>query len=101
MSKIKNKQSQKKDQYFDQEDKQWSEYIENTELTPMSARKRKEMTGQLSQAAKNTLSKNRTVSLRLSERDLMKLKQKAAAEGMPYQTLIASILHKHVYYDEE
>lgn len=46
-------------------------------------------------AAKNTLSKDARINIRLSSRDLIRIKQKAAFEGIPYQTLIASILHKY------
>lgn len=48
----------------------------------------------LQQYAKNTLNKTRNINIRLSERDLYKLKAKAVAEGIPYQTLASSILHK-------
>jgi predicted DNA binding CopG/RHH family protein len=44
--------------------------------------------------ARNTLNKNRNINIRLSERDLAKLKRKAIEEGIPYQTLASSILHK-------
>jgi predicted DNA binding CopG/RHH family protein len=44
--------------------------------------------------AKHTLAKTRNINIRISERDLRKLKVKAAAEGIPYQTLAASVLHK-------
>lgn len=47
-----------------------------------------------SKIAKSTLAKNKTISIRISEIDLMKLKAKAAQEGMPYQTLISSSLHR-------
>lgn len=47
------------------------------------------------QYAKNFLKKNRNINLRISERDLLKLKAKAIEEGLPYQTLAASILHKY------
>ena len=43
-----------------------------------------------------TLNRNRNINVRLSERDLHKLKAKAQEEGLPYQTLIASLLHKFV-----
>ena len=43
-----------------------------------------------------TLNRNRNINIRLSERDLHKLKAKAQEEGLPYQTLIASLLHKFV-----
>lgn len=46
--------------------------------------------------AKNTLNRNRNINIRLSERDLYKLKAKAQEEGLPYQTLIASLLHKYL-----
>lgn len=45
-------------------------------------------------AAKNTLNKTMNINIRLSERDVYKLKAQAAKEGLPYQTLAASILHK-------
>lgn len=44
--------------------------------------------------ARNTLNKTKNINIRLSERDLMRLKRKAAEEGLPYQTLASSILHK-------
>lgn len=45
--------------------------------------------------AKNTQLKDARINIRLSSSDLLRIKQKAAFEGMPYQTLIASILHKY------
>ena len=47
-----------------------------------------------SEVAKNTTAKNKTISIRISSVDLMKLKAKAVQEGMPYQTLIASSIHR-------
>ena len=40
--------------------------------------------------------KRQRVSIMIPERDLARLKAKAAEQGMPYQTLINSILHKYV-----
>jgi predicted DNA binding CopG/RHH family protein len=48
----------------------------------------------LQQIARYTLNKTRNINIRLSERDLHKLKAKASEEGIPYQTLASSILHK-------
>ena len=45
-------------------------------------------------AAKATLNKTRNISIRLSEQDLYRLKAKAIAEGIPYQTYASSVLHK-------
>ncbi|MDK9716875.1 MAG: hypothetical protein OEL57_03085 [Trichlorobacter sp.] len=47
-------------------------------------------------AARDTFIKDRRVNIRLSTPDLMDIQEKAAEEGLPYQTLIASILHKYV-----
>ncbi len=46
-------------------------------------------------AAANSLHKDRRINIRIANNDLNRLKQKAAYEGIPYQTLIASILHKY------
>ena len=48
------------------------------------------------EAATETLLKNRRVNIRISAIDLEGLQAKAAAEGLPYQTLMASVLHKYV-----
>lgn len=45
--------------------------------------------------AQNTLEKTKNINLRLSERTVLKLKAKAIAEGIPYQTLASSVLHKY------
>ena len=47
-------------------------------------------------AAPATAIKDRRVNIRLSSGDLSDIQVKALEEGMPYQTLIASILHKYV-----
>lgn len=46
--------------------------------------------------AKYTLQKNKRINIRLSERDLIHIQRKAIEEGLPYQTLIASVLHKYI-----
>ncbi|MBN2271533.1 MAG: hypothetical protein JXN61_13025 [Sedimentisphaerales bacterium] len=46
--------------------------------------------------AKATFGKDKRVNIRISERDLIKIQQRALEEGLPYQTLISSILHKFV-----
>ncbi len=47
-------------------------------------------------AARATAIKDRRVNIRLSTGDLQDIQAKALAQGMPYQTLIASVLHKYV-----
>lgn len=45
--------------------------------------------------AANTLKKNKKINIRISENDLSALQRIAAREGVPYQTLIGSVLHKY------
>jgi predicted DNA binding CopG/RHH family protein len=47
-------------------------------------------------AASATFLKEKRVNIRLSTPDLMDIQARALEEGMPYQTLIASVLHKFV-----
>ena len=47
-------------------------------------------------AAQETVKKRKNINIRLSEHDLYQLKIRAVEEGMPYQTLVSSILHKYV-----
>lgn len=47
-------------------------------------------------AAQATILKDKRVNIRLSSPDLMDIQARALEEGIPYQTLIASVLHKFV-----
>lgn len=47
-------------------------------------------------AAKAAMRKDKRVNIRMSERDLLWLQRRAVEEGLPYQTFIASVLHKFV-----
>lgn len=40
--------------------------------------------------------KSKNINIRISEQDLYNLRVRSAEEGLPYQTLIASVLHKYV-----
>jgi len=50
----------------------------------------------LTLVAKSTLKKNKTMNIRVNEVDLNSLKARALEQGIPYQTLVTSILHKYV-----
>lgn len=50
----------------------------------------------LKAAARATAIKDRRVNIRLSAGDLQDIQVRALEQGMPYQTLIASVLHKYV-----
>ena len=79
---------------LDKEEKELLEEFEKGEWTPVKnqAKAKKEAM----EAARNTLNKPRNINIRLTERDLLKLKAKAIAEGIPYQTLVSSILHRSI-----
>lgn len=47
-------------------------------------------------AARATLRKDKRVNIRMSERDLIHFRKAALREGLPYQTLISSVLHKYI-----
>jgi predicted DNA binding CopG/RHH family protein len=51
---------------------------------------------ELIEYARNTLRKDKRLNIRISERDLVELQRKAVREGLPYQTYVASIIHKFV-----
>ena len=75
------------------EEKEILESFENDEwesvATPASLAKYKA-------AAKNTFKKDKRVNIRISEKDLELLQERALIEGLPYQTLMSSVLHKYV-----
>ncbi|MGO9520405.1 MAG: hypothetical protein ACLPND_25490 [Candidatus Korobacteraceae bacterium] len=45
--------------------------------------------------AKATFRKDRRLNIRISSRDLEAIQKRALEEGLPYQTLISSLLHKY------
>ncbi len=47
------------------------------------------------QIAKNTLKKDKRINIRLSSKDLNALKTNAFEVGLPYQTLVSSVLHQY------
>jgi len=60
-------------------------------LQPVSQSKRKKIKTIIKHAGKN-----KSISLRIPNHDLNKIKERADSEGIPYQTLIGSVLHKYI-----
>ena len=87
------KVSNLKNAYLDEEEKEIVEAYERGEFKPLP--NQAELKRYYQQVARNTLNKTRNINLRLSERTLSRLKAKAIEEGLPYQTLASSILHKY------
>ena len=46
--------------------------------------------------AEETFKKDKRINIRISSRDLESIQRRALEEGIPYQTLVSSILHKYV-----
>jgi predicted DNA binding CopG/RHH family protein len=78
---------------LDSEEQAFLESVERSEWTTVvNAEEEKALAGE---AAANYLRKDARVNIRISSSDLLRLKQKAAYKGLPYQTLIASVLHEY------
>jgi predicted DNA binding CopG/RHH family protein len=52
--------------------------------------------GRYKEYARATFRKDARINIRISSKDLDALQKRALEEGIPYQTLIASVLHKYV-----
>jgi predicted DNA binding CopG/RHH family protein len=48
------------------------------------------------EAAEATYGKDQRMNIRISSRDMSSLKVRAREEGIPYQTLVSSIIHKYL-----
>lgn len=83
-----------KDYQLDEEEKKILKAFENGDLVPVKnfAKEKK----RYEKYARTFLLKNKNINIRISLQDLLKLKSKAMEEGIPYQTLVSSILHKYV-----
>lgn len=79
---------------FDKEEQEILDAIESGKwpLAPVTKEKKQYYAA----IARNTFRKDQRMNIRISKIDLERLKAKAAEEGIPYQTLVASILHKYV-----
>jgi predicted DNA binding CopG/RHH family protein len=61
-----------------------------------AAKNSKEQKEQYRVYARATFRKDQRINIRISEKDLLDLQKRAMHEGIPYQTLISSVLHKYV-----
>ncbi|HEB62751.1 MAG TPA: antitoxin [Bacteroidetes bacterium] len=78
---------------FDPEEKEILESFERDEWRSVLDEEELE---RYRQYARYALRKTKRINLRISERDLIAIKKIAQKEGIPYQTLIASLIHKFV-----
>ncbi|AFV97667.1 MULTISPECIES: hypothetical protein [unclassified Sulfuricurvum] len=55
----------------------------------------KEELAKAKQAAKNTITKNKNINIRISESDIAKLKARSIEVGIPYQTIVSALIHNY------
>ncbi len=79
---------------IDQEENDLMESIERDEWQPVKniVREKEKAIA----AARNTLKKDKRINLRLTQKDYHQIQIKAIEEGIPYQTLISSLVHKYL-----
>ena len=71
--------------------------IEADDYAPGKSLITPELVAQMQEAARNTLNEtSEKISIRIAQSDLARVKARALREGVPYQTLIKSIIHQAV-----
>ena len=89
-----NKIKQKAFKPIDQEEKDLMESIEREEWKPVKNFNREK--DKAIEVAHNTLKRDKRINLRLTQKDYQQIQIRAIEEGIPYQSLIASIVHKYL-----
>ena len=84
----------KKRGFHDDAEKNLITAYESGEFKPVKDQKGAKRTA--AEAARRYLRKEARLNIRLSTADLQMLKRRGVEEGLPYQSLIASVLHKYV-----
>ena len=78
---------------LDADEKAILESVERGEWRPATGGKRERT--RYARAAKATFRKDRRLNIRISSKDLEAIQKRALEEGLPYQTLISSVIHKY------
>ena len=77
-------------------DKEEKEILKSYEADEWESVSNKKVKSKYEKVASDTFKKDRRVNIRISSKDLNSLQTLALREGLPYQTLISSVLHKYV-----
>jgi predicted DNA binding CopG/RHH family protein len=80
--------------YLDSEEQKLIESLDREDWNP--TKKLEDWKTILSKTASNTFAKDQRMNIRISKNDLDSIKLKAMEEGLPYQTLVASLIHKYI-----
>ncbi|MBI4824860.1 MAG: antitoxin [Nitrospirae bacterium] len=78
--------------YLDKDEKELAISLEKEEWLSDLTKKEKK---QYEEHARYSLNKQKRINIRMSERDLKKIRAKAIEEGIPYQSLITMLIHKY------
>ncbi|MGL1893857.1 MAG: antitoxin [Spirochaetaceae bacterium] len=79
---------------LDEYERELMEYTESANFVPVE--NEAEQLDLFQQVAKNTAKKDQRMNIRVTKRDMEGIKAIALQEGLPYQTLVASLIHKYV-----
>lgn len=79
---------------FDKEEEKLINAFEKGEF--QSVKGKKAMVSELNEIVHEVMNRTRNINIRLSEHDLQKIKAHALKKGIPYQTLVASVLHQYI-----
>lgn len=78
--------------YYDDEERELAESLEKDEwISDMTPDEKKKYT----EYASYSLNKQKRINIRMTERDLKRIKAKSVEEGLPYQSLISMLIHKY------
>ncbi len=81
-----------KGRYLDKDEKDLAKSLESEEwISDLTTQEKKKYT----EYARYSLNKQRRINIRMTERDLKKIRAKAIEEGIPYQSLISMLIHKY------
>lgn len=78
---------------LDEEEKKILKAFESGKLKPLP--NAKDIIARHAAYAKAMMDKTKNINLRISQGDLLKIKAKALEKGIPYQTLMASLIHQY------
>jgi predicted DNA binding CopG/RHH family protein len=86
--------------YLDDEEREMMESFDRGEWQPLEGQALTDLRAKLQEAARTTLAdlatKSERMNIRMTPGDMAALKAAAAREGLPYQSLVTSVLHKYV-----
>jgi predicted DNA binding CopG/RHH family protein len=78
--------------YLDKDEMELAKSLETEEWVSDLTKKEKK---KYEEYGRNSLTKQKRINIRMTERDLKKIQAKAIEEGVPYQSLISMLIHKY------